>query len=110
MPSVTSRPARRTPWLSCRGMARADDRRFADLTFDDFRRLATDETLSQYEKIGFPDDYRKGYEPAIFADLVAKLPPLDRREQVVLDVGPGCSELPALVRERCERQGHTLLL
>jgi hypothetical protein len=29
---------------------------------------------------------------------------------VVLDIGPGCSELPAMVRERCERQGHTLLL
>jgi len=52
------------------------------LTFDDFRRLATDATLSPYEKIGFPDEYREGYEAAIFADIVAKLAPLDRR-------GPG---------------------
>jgi SAM-dependent methyltransferase len=91
-------------------MARADDRRFAELTFDDFRRLATDASLSPYEKIGFPDDYRRGYEPAIFADLRAKLPPLDERERVVLDIGPGCSELPGLLRELCERQGHALLL
>jgi hypothetical protein len=28
----------------------------------------------------------------------------------VLDIGPGCSELPRMVRELCERQGHTLLL
>jgi SAM-dependent methyltransferase len=91
-------------------MARADDRRFADLTFDDFRRLASDASLSPYEKIGFPDEYRAGYEPSIFADIVAKLPPLDRRDQVVLDIGPGCSELPAMMRSRCERQGHTLLL
>jgi hypothetical protein len=88
----------------------ADDRRFADLTFDDFRRLATDASLSPYEKIGFPDEYRKGYEPAILADVRAKLPPLDDRDRVVLDIGPGCSELPAMLREHCERQGHTLLL
>jgi SAM-dependent methyltransferase len=91
-------------------VARADDRRFADLTFDDFRRLAKDASLSPYEKIGFPDEYREGHEEAIFEDIVAKLPPLERREQVVLDIGPGCSALPGLLRERCEAAGHTLLM
>lgn len=92
-------------------MARADDRRFAELTFDDFRRLATDPTLSRYERIGFPDDYREGHEPAIYADIASKLPALEhRRGQVVLDIGPGCSQLPMLVREQCEQQGHSLLL
>lgn len=92
-------------------MARADDKRFAELTFDDFRRLATDDTLSPYEKIGFPNDYREGHEQAIYADIASKLPQLEhRREQVVLDIGPGCSELPTMMRERCEQQGHTLLL
>ena len=93
------------------GVARPDDRRFAELTFDDFRRLATDRSLSPYEKIGFPDSYREGHEPAIFADIEAKLPPLSqRRGQVVLDIGPGCSELPRMVRARCEENGHTLVL
>ena len=91
-------------------MSKAADRRFDDLTFDDFRRLASDETLSRYEKIGFPDAYREGYEQAIFDDVAAKLPALARREQVVLDIGPGCSELPVLMRERCRSRGHTLLL
>jgi hypothetical protein len=92
-------------------VARPDDRRFTELTFEDFRRLATDPTLSPYEKIGFPDSYREGHEPAIFADIETKLPPLSqRREQVVLDIGPGCSDLPRLVRERCEENGHTLVL
>jgi hypothetical protein len=91
-------------------VARVEKSRFAELTFDDFRRLAADQSLSPYEKIGFPDEYRQGYEPEIFADIVAKLPPLDRREQIVLEIGPGCSELPTLLRERCERQGHMLLL
>ena len=90
-------------------MARIDNSRFAELTFEDFRRLATDPALSAYEKIGFPNEYREGYEPAIFADIASKLPPLEqRREQIVLDIGPGCSDLPTMIRERCEQQGHTL--
>ena len=92
-------------------MGRPDDRRFAELTFDDFRRLASDPALSPYEKIGFPDEYRAGFENAIFDDIVAKLPILEGgRPGVVLDIGPGCSELPALLRDRCEARGHTLLL
>ena len=92
-------------------MGRPDDRRFAELTFDDFRALAQDVSLSPYEKIGFPDEYREGYEQAIFADIEAKLPPLAKgSERVVLDIGPGCSELPAMIRERCEQNRHTLLL
>lgn len=91
-------------------MGAVDDRRFAEVTFDDFRRMATDETLSPYEKIGFPDAYREGHEQAIFADISAKLAPLQRRNQVVLDIGPGCSELPAMIRAHCEKRGHTLLL
>lgn len=71
--------------------------RFAKLGFEDFRRLAADSTLSMYEKIGFPDSYRAGKEPAIFADIIAKLPALRRHGSVVLDVGPGCSEVPKLL-------------
>jgi hypothetical protein len=92
-------------------MARVDHSRFADLTFDEFRRLATDPALSAYEKIGFPNEYREGYESAIYTDIASKLSPLEqRREQIVLDIGPGCSDLPTMIRERCEQQGHTLLL
>jgi cyclopropane fatty-acyl-phospholipid synthase-like methyltransferase len=94
-----------------RAMARVDPNRFADLTFEEFRKLATDPALSAYEKIGFPNEYRAGFEPAIYADIAAKLPPIEgRREQVVLDIGPGCSDLPTMIRERCEQYGHTLLL
>jgi hypothetical protein len=87
-----------------------DYKRFADLTFDDFRRMAGDDALSPYERIGFPDSYREGKEEAIFEDIVAKLPALGGRGKVVLDVGPGCSGLPLLLVELCRRQGHTLLL
>ena len=88
-----------------------DYKRFADLTFDDFRRMAGDDALSPYERIGFPDSYREGREEAIFEDITSKLTALaSGRGKVVLDVGPGCSGLPLMLYELCRRQGHTLLL
>jgi len=84
--------------------------RFAELTFDDFRRMATDDSLSAYEKIGFPDEYREGSEEAIFEDIVAKLPALTGTQRTILDIGPGCSDLPRMLDELCQRQDHTLIL
>jgi hypothetical protein len=84
--------------------------RFENLDFEGFRQLAKDSSLTPYEKIGFPNEYREGYEPLIFADIVAKLPRLNETNQVILDIGPGCSELPRLLIEQCRHQGHTLIL
>jgi len=83
---------------------------FANLGFEDFRRLAQDEALSKFERIGFPDSYRKGYEEAIFADIRAKLPALDLQGKQVLDIGPGCSDLPHMLIEYCRSHGHSLHL
>jgi hypothetical protein len=84
--------------------------RFASLTYDDFRRMALDESLSLHERVGFPDAYRAGKEDLILADIAAKLQALQAREKTVIDVGPGCSELPRRLADLCERQGHTLVL
>jgi hypothetical protein len=86
-----------------------DYQRFENLTFEDFRKLAGDESLSRYEKIGFPDSYRAGKEEAIFRDILTKLPSLARRGQVVLDIGPGCSGLPHMFLDLCRHQDHSLL-
>ena len=85
-------------------------KRFASLTFNDFRRMAEDDSLSIYEKIGFPNSYREGKEELIFNDIEAKLPSLSGRDKIVLDIGPGCSRLPLMLIERCRAQNHTLLL
>jgi hypothetical protein len=85
-------------------------KRFEHLTFEDFRQLAGDESLSCYEKIGFPNSYRQGKERSIWLDILAKLPLLSERNKVVLDVGPGCSELPQMLVDICRQNGHTLLL
>ncbi len=83
---------------------------FEGLTFEGFKRLAKDNSLSPYEKIGFPDSYREGKEEIILDDIVSKLTNLKMRKQVVLDIGPGCSGLALLLIELCRKQGHTLLL
>jgi hypothetical protein len=78
------------------------------LDYAGFAKLAGDERLSKYERIGFPDSYRQGFEEKIFADICAKLPRLRERGLNVLDIGPGCSDLPGMLIETCRRQGHRL--
>lgn len=87
-----------------------DLQRFAQLGYEDFRRMAQDASLSPNEKIGFPDSYRAGFDPKILADLRRKLPQLDERQRCVLDIGPGCSELAHLLIGHCRAQDHQLLL
>lgn len=84
--------------------------RFAGLRFDDFRRMATDPSLNMYEKIGFPKGFREGHEATIFADILSKVRVLHKPGQRILDVGPGCSELPRLLINHCLEQGHELIL
>lgn len=84
--------------------------RFASLGFDDFRRMAKDPSLSAYEKIGFPNAYREGKEPAIWDDIRSKLHALSGKNKIVIDIGPGCSELPAMLIALCEAQDHRLVL
>jgi hypothetical protein len=84
--------------------------RFKHLTYESFRELATDQSLSPYEKIGFPDSYRAGKEDQIFEDIRSKLPNLDKRRQTVVDIGPGCSDLPRMMVDLCASQEHTLIL
>jgi hypothetical protein len=87
-----------------------DYQRFENLTFEDFRRMATDPSLSPYEKIGFPTAYREGKEAAIWQDIITKLPVLSEQNKVILDIGPGCSELPSMLIDLCRDKGHQLVL
>lgn len=91
-------------------MSTEDYGRFMNLNFEDFRKLAKDDTLSQYEKIGFPNDYRAGKEEGILRDITFKLSNLGKSGQLVMDIGPGCSGLALMLIELCRKQGHTLLL
>jgi hypothetical protein len=91
-------------------MTSEDLTRFASLDYDGFRRLAKDPSLSPHEKIGFPDSYRAGKEEAIFADILSRLSNLAREDQLVVDIGPGCSGLPTLVMDHAAAHRHKLVL
>ena len=82
---------------------------FEDISYESFRRRALDPSLSQNEKMGFPDVYRHGKETLIFADITSKLSRLGQHGQIVIDLGTGCGPLALLIMEHCERQGHLLL-
>ena len=84
--------------------------RFKNLTYEGFKELAGDQTLSRYEKIGFPNEYRQGKEQAIFQDILQKMPRLQEKGRVVLDIGCGCSELPSMFMDYCEQKEHQLIL
>ena len=83
---------------------------FSKIGFDDFRRFASDSNMSPYEKIGFPNFYREGAEAEIFDDICSKLLPLNRSGCRVLDIGPGCSDLPRMLIEKCVANEHELHL
>lgn len=83
--------------------------KFENLTFDDFRNLASDTTLSRHEKVGFPDSYRDGKEECIFTDMLLKLSNLSLKDRVVLEIGPGCSELPVMLAKLCKKNSNQLI-
>src|SRR6266436_3535528 len=91
-------------------MSESRYQRFADLSFDDFRRMALDSSLSNHEKAGFPDAYREGKGSVIFDDIRSKLISLNTRGKTVLDIGPGCSELSLTLIELCRQNNHSLVL
>jgi len=80
-----------------------------DLDYEGFRALAQNPHLSAQERIGFPPAYRDGFEAAILADILWKLPALTTAEGLsVVDIGPGCASLPARLADLCAARGHTL--
>ncbi|MFC1785827.1 class I SAM-dependent methyltransferase [Candidatus Neomarinimicrobiota bacterium] len=70
-----------------------------ELTFNDFRKRAQNSNLSKWEKIGFPDSYRKETEKLIFDDIVLKLWLNKGSVNRILDIGCGCSNLVTFLIE-----------
>lgn len=81
-----------------------------DDSFSSFSSLATNSLLTKYQKIDFPNSYREGYENLIFDDIRKKLFNLNELHQLILDIGPGCTDLPRLLINLSEQRGHTLNL
>ncbi len=82
---------------------------YANLDFEGFRRLACEPGRSRHERVGFPDSYREGREAAIFDDMLHKLARLHDRDITVLEIGPGCSQLPVMLSAHGAKRDHQLL-
>ena len=82
---------------------------YSRISFQEFQGRAQDPSLTKYEKIGFPDNYRKGKEQNIFLDLEQKLK-LDREQLKILDIGCGCSDLVDLLITNSETKKQELIL
>ncbi len=90
---------------------KSDYERFGKLNFGDFRDLAKDDSLSKYEKIGFPDSYRKGFEENIFRDICHKLNLSEKTNEArILDIGPGCTDLPMMICDFSKQTNSELVL
>lgn len=80
-----------------------------EIDYEAFKLMALDESLSKYEKIGFPDNYREGKEKNIFLDLSDKLQ-LDRENLKIMDIGCGCSDLADFFIGNAEKNNQELLM
>ncbi len=86
-----------------------DPKNFTRITFETFKEMASAQSLSVYEKIGFPDSYRKDQEKNIFQDIVQKLN-LDQENLIILDIGCGCSDLVNFFISHSQEKNQELLL
>ena len=84
--------------------------RFAGLTYESFRRMAQDPTLSPHERSGFSNADREGAEMAILADVHSKLLALSGSGATVVDIGCGAGPLTAAMRRLCAERSHELVL
>lgn len=81
-----------------------------DWSYCDFEQHALEDDLSMYEKIGFPNEYRKGKERVIFNDILSKIDNLKLEERIVFDIGAGCTDLPQFLIDHCVERDNELYL
>ncbi len=80
-----------------------------EFKFNSFKNRAVDPNLTKWEKIGFPDEYRKGREYDIFLDISNKLD-LERENKRILDIGCGCGDLVTILAKHSEAMNNELVL
>jgi SAM-dependent methyltransferase len=84
--------------------------RFEGLTFEEFRRLALDPSLSESERIGFPDALRAGAEERILESISSLLGLENETGLLVIDIGCGGGALARRLIQLCRDRAHRLVL
>ena len=82
----------------------------SSLSFDDYKKLASDNSLESYEKVGFQAMHRRDTEVEISPDIISKLPLLRQRNKTVLDIGCGCSRPVLDLIHHCRHYDQRLIL
>ncbi|HEV8511732.1 MAG TPA: class I SAM-dependent methyltransferase [Cyclobacteriaceae bacterium] len=82
--------------------------RFRNLRFEDFGRMASDQSLKPFEKIGFPSKFREGFDKTILEDIKQKVN-WDLTNSLV-DIGCGCGDLTKLLIAESGQNGKQVLL
>ena len=84
---------------------------YNNLNFSKFKKLANNNKFSEYEKAGFPDDYRKGYEVKIINDIKKKLTNIKKKNINFLDIGCGYTDFTKeLILHSMAKQQNTFLI
>ena len=79
--------------------------------YEKFKELACNDTISVYQKIGFPDSYRNKCEKFIWQDIKDKCPILKTKHGIkVLNIGPGCSNLQKMISDWCQKMDDIQIL
>lgn len=89
---------------------RQETARYARWTFDTYRAAALDPSLSEHAKIGMPDAFREGFGEAIWSDILSKAPAFSAPGARLLDIGPGCGELPRRLISQAEKLSQSVTL
>ena len=79
------------------------------LSFDDFREMAKNNKLKDYEKVGFLDTHRNEKEESIFFDIKNKLK-IDGKNKRIMDIGCGCSKPVRMLIDFARDNNHILYL
>ena len=82
----------------------------SEIGFDDFKKLALKKNLSKFERINFPDSFRKDTEDLILLDIFEKCPLIKKPLKTILDIGPGCSNLPLKIISNALKLDQNLIL
>ncbi|MCL5677798.1 MAG: methyltransferase domain-containing protein [Candidatus Thermoplasmatota archaeon] len=84
--------------------------KFQNLKFSDFQMLASTKNVDEYERIGFPSSYRKGFERNILNDIKGKVNAFNHRGSTLLDIGCGAGPLTLLEAKECYKNSSHLIL
>lgn len=80
------------------------------LTFDNFKKMATDDQLQLHEKVGFADCHRLYTEENIFEDILNKLSISSNQTVKIMDIGCGCSKPVLMLIDYARKMGYHLYL